>query len=643
MSDQGQTSKGDSNVVEEVFEVTEEHLQNLTKYICNLSSAVIDAEPDKITSLLSSEQNKNILKLFISEEASKIICITKNEEETKPTSNEYLFETEPSFKSYQNSTIIFIKRVPRLDCLKQKLIKRDIQMLNFTGGNDIAMFSYMLNCIQSAFSPLFTSFQKSLRPDVKNVTTKIESCKDVNLKMNELAILLDKAQSNTDIFDIKIETHPLIKQKVEEYLEKNGKYPTAEEIKPYVDDKTMNKICEMINKWKADIIAFTKAENDLSKGDALDEINFWKKADVAQTSIKKQIESPENRIMYDLAKFSKKIFAINTLEEEINLKGYTEKVSYYNMYLKDINIIGLLKTSTLKEISQILISILDAIKNNTRTIYPTSRLFQLLEKIKQDLNKHIIKILGNKLMTIDYEEFHDICIELDNIFNTIWKKDLEEIRKKLQVTGNKISIDISLLSNPFQIRIEELKKMREEHKNFIELSQTLIFSSENNDEENIDQNKNNLEMKKEIEEAYHELSKADILDLSGNGEKNWIDAKENYRKKMEEIENKISNYLKEQLAKAQNSSEQYKIFKRFQQLSQKQRINLGLQEYQNAFVEEVHFINGDNLPGQVFYIAEGTVVLNFTFKEILSAVIQQHFYGTGNEQELSRACSFWKI
>ena len=588
MSDPGENSKPESNTTEEVFEVTDEHLQNLIKYICNLSSAVIDAEPEKITSLLSLEPNKNLLKLFISEESSKIISITKNEEDS---SNEYLFETEPSYKPYQNSTIIFIKRVPRLDCLKQKLIKRDIQMLNFTGGNDLAMFSYMQNCIQSAFSPLFTSYEKTLRPDAKNVTTKIESCKDVNLKMNELAILLDKAQTNTDIFDVKLEIHPLIKEKVDEYYEKNNKYPTAEEIKPYIDDKTMNKIYEMINKWKTDIMSFTKAENDMDKGDSFDEINFWKKADVTQASIKKQIESPENKIMYELARISKKVFAINSLEEEVHLKEYISKVSFYNMNLKDINIIGLLKTNSLKEIGPILASILSAIKNNLRTMYPIQRKLKLLEKIKQDLNKHIIKLLGNKLMTMDYEDFYEICKELDHIFKDVWKAEIENIRKETQATANleniKINIDSSLLSNPFQIRIDELKKIREEHRNFIELSQNLIFSNEN-EEDNSEQNsKNNLEMKNEIEEAYHEFSKVDILDLSGNGEKNWIDAKENYRKKMEEIENKISNYLKQQLAKAQNSSEQYKIFKRFQQLSQKQRIHLGLQEYQNAFVEEI--------------------------------------------------------
>ena len=119
MSDQVQITRTETNV-EEVFEVTEDHIKNLITYICNLSSAVIDAEPEKVSSLLSNAQNKNILKLFISEESSKIICITKKEEETKDSQEEYLFETKPTFKTYQNSTIIFIKRVPRLDCTKQR-------------------------------------------------------------------------------------------------------------------------------------------------------------------------------------------------------------------------------------------------------------------------------------------------------------------------------------------------------------------------------------------------------------------------------------------------------------------------------------------------------------------------------------------
>ena len=72
------------------------------------------------------------------------------------------------------------------------------------------------------------------------------------------------------------------------------------------------------------------------------------------------------------------------------------------------------------------------------------------------------------------------------------------------------------------------------HFPYKELYEILIYLKEEQNkrekEELKEKNKNN-EMKKEIEEAYQEFSKVDILDLSGPGEKKWIDAKENYRKK----------------------------------------------------------------------------------------------------------------
>ena len=57
----------------------------------------------------------------------------------------------------------------------------------------------------------------------------------------------------------------------------------------------------------------------------------------------------------------------------------------------------------------------------------------------------------------------------------------------------------------------------------------------------------NSKLTKEIEDAYLEFAKVDVLDLSGKGEKKWIDAKEVYRKKLESIENPIQfyNYVKQ--------------------------------------------------------------------------------------------------
>ena len=116
MSSQGQSTSAMPGEIGNPIPVTEEHLQKLISYICNLSSVVIDADSEKVKTLLNSPKNINILKPFISEASSKIICLTKSEEETQDPSKEYFFEKEPTFKDFSNSTIIFLKRVPFLDC-----------------------------------------------------------------------------------------------------------------------------------------------------------------------------------------------------------------------------------------------------------------------------------------------------------------------------------------------------------------------------------------------------------------------------------------------------------------------------------------------------------------------------------------------
>ena len=81
------------------------------------------------------------------------------------------------------------------------------------------------------------------------------------------------------------------------------------------------------------------------------------------------------------------------------------------------------------------------------------------------------------------------------------------------------------------------------HKEFLEFYQSLIFP-EDEDEINTEERKENLRLVKEIQDSYKEFSKVDILDFSEKGEKNWINAQNEYKKNAENIENKIYDTLK---------------------------------------------------------------------------------------------------
>ena len=71
MTDQGQNAATVPGTSSDTFVVTEEHIQKLISYICNLSSVVIDADPQKVKDLLSDSKNLDVLKAFISEAQNK--------------------------------------------------------------------------------------------------------------------------------------------------------------------------------------------------------------------------------------------------------------------------------------------------------------------------------------------------------------------------------------------------------------------------------------------------------------------------------------------------------------------------------------------------------------------------------------------
>ena len=180
--------------------------QKLIDYMTNLSMLMLDMDKDKLYKTISSSDNIELIKKFIQIESNRVICISKNEEENsmKP---EFFIDSKLEDKGIHTSTIIFIKKNPTINCKSNKTIKNDLQILDFSNndGNNNDIFLYMQNYLQTAFNPLFDSYQEKASADTSNTSSiKQGTYNNVKSKVNELVVLLNQAQKTSDIPTIKL-------------------------------------------------------------------------------------------------------------------------------------------------------------------------------------------------------------------------------------------------------------------------------------------------------------------------------------------------------------------------------------------------------------------------------------------------------
>ena len=190
-------------------------IQHLLDYVSNLSNLMADADRDEVYKFLTSEKNLDSLQNFATEKKIHNICLVINEDEQPTQGQEYFLEEEPTLKSFPSTNIIFIKKIPYLDCSDQKKIKKDLQILNFsTESNDTSMLSHIQNCIQNAFLSLFNSYKEFI-DEKKDSTIKSNNANQLCFKTGELVDIINKTQKVYNIPKIKLEPEPFLYAKME--------------------------------------------------------------------------------------------------------------------------------------------------------------------------------------------------------------------------------------------------------------------------------------------------------------------------------------------------------------------------------------------------------------------------------------------
>ena len=574
---QDQNNPNENNISNDV--------QKLVDYISNLSMIMADADRDQAYKFLFQKTNLELIQSFVMKEIFRNICFVINEDDNPEPNNEFFLEPEPVLKSFPTTTIILIKKTPFLNCSDAKTIKKDLQILNFsTEGNDTTVITHIQNCIQTAFGSLFNSYQESLTPE-KSSVLKTSNAIQLKSKMGELIDLMNKTQKTSNIPSINLEYEPELIAKMERIKKEKGRDATVDELYEGLSDTYINKLCDIINKWKTDISQIIKMDREVKDGDTLEEVNFWADYEKVLNNIKLQIEAPEVQNTLAILKKANKVFVTNPFESDTKTDSYIKKAELYNVLLKDLPIQAMYNAGNINEIIEQIKKIFEVIRNKMKiSAYPTARIYQLVENLSTDMYNHLLKLLGSNLLKISYEDFIVLYKQCKQLFKNVWTPEYELLRKEVGDLTKKRNETISHIPNQFSHdelnkRLKDLKKFRAEHKKLLEIANSLAKS------DNPDAPKDTIS--RDIEAAYKAAEDIDVLDLSKEGQENWINTKNEYNKVIDKVEGQISSQLIDQLASAQNANEQYRIFEKFKMIIRRPRIQSSIQEYQRSLIHNI--------------------------------------------------------
>ena len=562
-------------------------IQHLLDYISNLSNLMADADRDSVYKFLITKNNLEFLRAFCTRENIHNISLVINEDDNPSPDQEYLLESDPSLKSFSSTNIIFIKKIPFLDCSDIKKIKKDLQILNFsTESNDTTMLSHIQNCIQSTFLSLFNSY-KELIKEKKTSAIKTYNVTQLQNKVTELVDSINKTRKTSNIPNIKLEFEKFYLELKDKLKKEKGRDATVDDFLSVLDDNQLNKLYDCLNKWKAEISQVIKMERNLSDGNTLDEIEFWVDYIKVLKSIKKQVESPDVQITLSIAKKKGKNFITNPFENDTKTDDYIKKADSYNILLKDLPIKEMYNSNNIDDLIIQIQKIFEVIKNKMKlSIYPLKRIQQLIDCVNEDMYSQIIKIIRPNLMSMKYDDFHELIKKCTNLFDKVWKSEYELLKKEIQELGKKRNEDIlqqkaSFPHNNLQQRLLDINNFRLENKELVEITLRLNKSNINSEKQEESQ------ITRDIKNAYKLSCNIDVLDMSDKGIRAWGNIKEEYNKVVEKIEGQISSSLTEQLASAQNINEQFRIFERFKIIIKRPRIQSSIQDYQRTLIHNV--------------------------------------------------------
>uniref|UniRef100_A0A915HKX7 Dynein heavy chain, cytoplasmic n=1 Tax=Romanomermis culicivorax TaxID=13658 RepID=A0A915HKX7_ROMCU len=560
-------------------------------------------------------------KRFISDHQVPVLLVerisSKENEDTEISATEseagditdsvtYQLSTNVHFTNARTSGLVFIKRGPALEA--DKSIGQQLRTLTLTDGSP---YETLHSYISTAVAPFFKSYVRETGlgdgfRDGDKVAPSVEK------KLVELEMGLLHLQQNIDIPDITLSAHQTIQTLVKKASDDNRR-PKIADLGDKVEDSTfLNQLQSGVNRWIRDIQKVTNMDRDPSSGTSLQEITFWLNLERALLKLKEKRDSPEVALTLEALKHGKRFRAVVSFDSDTGLNQAIEKVSDYNVLMKDFPINDLLSATELEKIRHSIFTVFNHLRKIRITRYPIQRCLRLVESISRDLQVQMLKVLNTRrLMHISFDEFDKIMLACFDIFSC-WDDEYDKLQALLrELIKNKRSEQMKMVwrisptHKKLQARLEQMRKFRRLHEQLRTVIGRVLASHVASGPHNVNgQQKDGSDQKaqeraslfgdqsdkeaiQEVTLSYENVKEVDCLDLSKEGTDSWEAALKRYEERIDRVEARITTRLRDQLGAAKNANEMFRIFSRFNALFVRPHIRGAIREYQTQLIQRV--------------------------------------------------------
>ncbi|PIA14754.1 hypothetical protein COEREDRAFT_46106 [Coemansia reversa NRRL 1564] len=598
--------------------IVKQYLLNLVPVLLGSGGSDEDDEVQAVRAMFSQPETSAKCKSFANDSSIPALYVVKDAEGESGDQDGYAVSTttfelafELSWKTTHVGSLALIKRTPTID--PDVSLARQIQVMNLLGPASAASagvnpYELLHAYVRFGVSPYFNAYvaakekadqqqqqQSSLGGgeggsnlrDDKDAQQGIPMAKK---KLAELELSLLHLQQNVDIPETMLNIHPVIARTVAECRRQGQRtHVDAVDAGLLSDSGFLNQLQGDVNGWIKEIQKVTKLDRDPASGTTSQEINFWLSMERALERIEEQLQSDEVVLTMDVLKAAKRFHATVSFRTDTGLKEAAERVTRYNVLMKDFPVNELLSATEIGRISNAIELIFAHVNKKLKlTAYPVRRALPLVEAISRDFNDQLVKVMGHvRLMYMDYGDFDGLFGETQNAFEA-WESQVKEFANLARDITRKrsekfIPIKIRAAHAPLQERLSFVHQFRQQHE---QLQQTIVRVM-GGQHQREGEGATDESAISEISQAYDVVKIVDVLDVTVEGTELWERAETGYNERVARVENQIIVRLRDRLATARNASEMFRVFSKFNALFVRPKIRGAIQEYQTQLISSV--------------------------------------------------------